>query len=139
MRDFGVNEDEVEHDKKSDPGSGVAGKRAFFPGRPSCKRLARFCGSNIDAAPLAVEIDVSFYQRKNGVVFAQSNVLSGMPLGSSLADDDVACDDSLATEFLYAKSLAAGIAAVLDGSLSFLMSHGIWGLGLQRAFSQRCR
>ena len=125
MGDFGVNEDEVEHDKKSDPGSGVAGKRILRIRVPSSRRLAGFHGRNIDAAPLAVEINVAVYQRKNCVVVAQSNVLAWMPLGSSLADDDVTCDDSFATEFFYAKSLTAGIAAVLDGSLSFLMSHGI--------------
>ena len=124
--------------KKATPGPGSLGREVLRIRGPSCRRLAGSHGRNIDAAPLAGEINVAVYQRKNGVVVAQSNVLPWMPLGSSLADDDVACDDSFATEFFYAKSLTAGIAAVLDGSLSFLMSHEISGLGLQRALSQRC-
>jgi hypothetical protein len=57
------------------------------------------------------------------VIFAHVDVNAWVPLGATLADDDVARNDNFATELLYAEALAARIATVFNGSLSFLMSH----------------
>jgi tRNA threonylcarbamoyladenosine biosynthesis protein TsaE len=65
------------------------------------------------------------------VVTANADTHAGMPLGAALADDDVTGDHSLTAELLHAKALGAGIATVLDGTLSFLMGHksrGVRGL-----------
>ena len=42
-----------------------------------------------------------------------------------LADDDVARDHFLPAEFFNAEALAAGVATVLDRTLTFLVSHKI--------------
>ena len=41
------------------------------------------------------------------MVAADPDISSGVPLGSALADDDVAGDDDLAAKFFHAEPLAA--------------------------------
>src|SRR5690606_21369992 len=41
----------------------------------------------------------------------------------TLADDNIAGDDGLTAKFLHTETLGTRIAAVLDGTLTFLMSH----------------
>ena len=41
---------------------------------------------------------------KQGVVTAHADIVTGMELGTALTDQDVACNDRLATEFLHAES-----------------------------------
>jgi hypothetical protein len=62
---------------------------------------------HIDAAAFAVEGDTAVDQRKKGVVAANADAEARMYLGPALADQDVSCDDRLATEFLNAEALAA--------------------------------
>ncbi len=58
------------------------------------------------------------------MVLADANIATRDPLGATLTNDDVAGDDDFATVFLHAETLAVAVASVLDGTLSFLMSHG---------------
>lgn len=62
-------------------------------------------------------------QCEQGIVFATADVLAGMEVGTTLANDDVASDDVLATEALHAKSLGMRVAAVTGGAKTFFMSH----------------
>src|SRR5690606_4399799 len=48
---------------------------------------------------------------------------AGAPFGAALADEDVAGENALATELLYAETLAGGIAAVARRAACFLMGH----------------
>ena len=62
-------------------------------------------------------------QCEQSVVFATADVLAGMEVGATLANDDVAGDDVFATEALHAKSLGMRVAAVTGGAKTFFMSH----------------
>lgn len=81
--------------------------------------------SYIDTAAFTVEEYAAVHQGENGVVTAHAHALAGVPLGAALADDDVARDYFLAAEFFHAEALAAGVATVLDRTLTFLVSHKI--------------
>ncbi len=79
--------------------------------------------SNVDAAAFAVEEHAAVYEGEDGVVAAHAHALAGLELGATLTHDDVAGDDGLTAELLDAEALAAGIATVTDGTLTFLMCH----------------
>ena len=79
--------------------------------------------SNVDAAAFAIEEHAAVNQGENRVVTAHAYALAGVELGAALADDDVTGDDGLAAELLDAETLAAGIAPVADGTLTFFMCH----------------
>src|SRR5690606_17943734 len=59
----------------------------------------------------------------NGVILAQADAGAGVPLGAALADDDVAGDDSFATELLHAETTASGITTVAGCAACFLVCH----------------
>ena len=94
-------------------------------GRRGNVRLARGGLRDIYAASFAVEIDTAVNQGENRMVASQAHVLSGVPLGSALSDNDVAGNDSLPSKLFNSQSFAAGVASVFDRSLSFLVSHEI--------------
>ena len=79
---------------------------------------------DVDAAAFAVEEHFAIDESEEGVVLAATDAEARMHLRSTLADDDVASDDRLAAELFHAEALAAGIATVFDGALSFFMGHG---------------
>src|SRR4051812_23148037 len=62
-------------------------------------------------------------EREQGVVAAAADADTRMHLGAALADQDVAGDHRLAAEFFHAETLAARVASVFDGALSFFMGH----------------
>ena len=98
----------------------------FSQVRSELIRSDRFCwnfGANVDSATITVEVNLAVHQREKRVVTAHADVLTGMPLGSTLANDDVACDDRLAAKLLNTQTLRIGIATVAAGTLSLLMSH----------------
>jgi hypothetical protein len=82
-------------------------------------------GAHVHAAPITVEGDAAVGEREQGVVAADADIEAGVELRAALADDDVTGDDGLAAELLHAETLAARVATVLDGALSFLMGH-VW-------------
>ena len=89
----------------------------------SASCLGFFCRGNVDAASVAVEEHAAVHKGEDGVVAAHAHALAGVPFGAALADDDVASDNDLSTEFLHAKTLAARVASIAYGTLTFLMSH----------------
>lgn len=90
-------------------------------------------GRYVDAATFAIEEDATVNQRVDGVVAPHAHALAGVELGAALAHDDVAGDDFLTAELLDAEALAAGVATVADGTLTFLMCHDLsWVLGVRR-------
>src|SRR5512137_2130219 len=80
-------------------------------------------GQHVHAAGVLIESHAAIGERENRMVAADAHALAGVELGAALADDDVAGDDGLAAEFLHAEALAARVATVLDGALSFLVGH----------------
>ena len=50
----------------------------------------------------ALELHVSFDQRKDRVVSSETNILAGMELCAVLLDDDVAGENVLTAEFFHA-------------------------------------
>ena len=78
---------------------------------------------DVYAATFLVEEHPAIDEREKRVVPAATDAQARMDLGAALTDDDVSSDHSLAAEFFHAEALAAGIATVLDGALSFFMGH----------------
>jgi hypothetical protein len=78
---------------------------------------------DIDTPSATIESDAAVHQCKNRVIATESNVLSGHKLCAALADNDVAGDDHLAAKSLDAETFADAVAAVLDATLSFFVSH----------------
>ena len=54
-----------------------------------------------------VEFDLALGSGKDGVILAHVYIVTRVPLGATLADDDVAGDNFLAAKFFDAKTLAA--------------------------------
>ncbi len=75
------------------------------------------------AASALREFHGALAQSEQGVVFATADVLAGMEMGATLANDDVAGDDVLAAVALHAQSLSMRVAAVTGGAKTFFMSH----------------
>ena len=86
-------------------------------------KLVRGVGDHVHAAATPVGLHLAINEGEDGVVAAEADILAWKELRPALADDDVAGDDDLAAEFLDAEALADAIASVLDGSLTFFMSH----------------
>ena len=84
------------------------------------------CGRchHIHAATFLVEEHATVHKGEQCVIPAATDTEAWMHLRSALADDDVASNHGLAAELLNAEALAARLATVLDGTLSFFMGHG---------------
>ena len=52
------------------------------------------------------KLDMALHQGKEGMVFAHTNIFAGINFGATLAYNDVAGNDSFATEFLNAETFA---------------------------------
>ena len=70
------------------------------------------CWADVDATTFTVEVNISFDQRKQSVILAHSDVATWVPLRSNLTDQDIAREDFLSTELLYATSLCVGVTTV---------------------------
>jgi hypothetical protein len=57
------------------------------------------------------------------VIFAHTDILSGIHFGSTLANNDIASKNALATKFLYTKSAASRVATVSGTTACFFMCH----------------
>jgi hypothetical protein len=81
---------------------------------------------NVDNSATAsgTELNNSGGQCEQGVVLAASNVVSGVKVGSTLANDDFAGINFLATETLHAKALGITVASVTGAGCTLLMCHG---------------
>ena len=78
---------------------------------------------HVHAAAFLVELHAAVDEGEERVVTADADTETWMHLRSALADEDVTGDDGLAAELFHAEALAAGIATVFNGALSFFMGH----------------
>lgn len=70
---------------------------------------------------LVFDLAVNFAE--NGMVFAHTDVVAGMELGSALADDDVTCYDSFAAVFFNTQELGIAVTTVSAAANTFFMCH----------------
>ena len=80
-------------------------------------------GAHLAILAHALELDLAVNQRKQGVVAADPDVVTGMDVGASLANQNVAGQNELTVSPLDAKSLGLGITAVLGGAAALLGSE----------------
>lgn len=78
---------------------------------------------DLDFALCGVPLDAARLEREEGVVVAHADVRSRVETGAALANQDCACENSLAVIALNSEPLAVAVAPVLTGSLSFFMCH----------------
>jgi hypothetical protein len=83
-------------------------------------------GQRLDVDPTAfsIEVHVAIDQSENGVIGSHANIPAWMPLGSALANQDVAWTYEFATELLNSETLCVRVASVPCGALSFFVCHG---------------
>ena len=93
--------------KKNGPSSKGPLKDSRMAAQSAGGRLVGCRFGDIHPAAIAVEVDVAVDQCKNGVIAADSDIAPGMPLGATLADDDISGNDRFAAEFLNAQPLAS--------------------------------
>jgi hypothetical protein len=80
----------------------------------------------VDAALDATrEHQVTVALGEQRVVLATTDVLAGMELRATLADDDVTGDAMLTTEDFNAQTFAFGFATVAGTTYTFFVSHDI--------------
>jgi hypothetical protein len=81
---------------------------------------------NVDNSATAggAELNNSGGQCEQGVILAASNVVSGVKVGSTLANDYFAGINFLTTETLYAEALGITVASVTGAGCTLLMCHG---------------
>ena len=109
------------------------------------KAAARFCGSfltqlllSVNGAlttilALALETDSAVNQSEQGVVAADTDIDTGMDVGASLANQNVAGQNELTVSALDAQALCLGVTAVLGGTAALMvrevlntnLQHGI--------------
>jgi hypothetical protein len=79
--------------------------------------------NHVHPTTLQVEMNLAFFEGKNGVIPTQADSTPWKKFRSPLPDNDVAGDYVLAAEFFHTKSFADAIAAIFYAALSFFMSH----------------
>ena len=72
---------------------------------------------------LALELDGTVNQSKQGVILADTNVDTGMDVGASLANQDIASQNELTVCTLDAQALSLGVTAVLGGTAALMVSE----------------
>jgi hypothetical protein len=86
------------------------------------------CYSRMDVdesafAAFVLELDEAGNFGKQGVIFSQANIQSGLKPRPALADQDRATRNQLSSKAFDAQSLGIGIAPVSGTSHSLFMSH----------------
>src|SRR5271157_1126121 len=71
----------------------------------------------------ALELNLAVDQREDGVIAPEADILSRLPLGATLAEDDVARNNHLAAVLLDAEPPAFGVAAVARGAACLFVCH----------------
>ena len=71
----------------------------------------------------ALEFDGTVNQSEQGVVAADTHIDTGMDVGASLANQNVAGQNELTIGALAAQSLGLGITAVLGGTAALVVSE----------------
>jgi hypothetical protein len=70
------------------------------------------------------KLNYTWGQCEQGVILAAPNVVSGVKVGSTLANNNFARINFLATETLHAEALGITVASVTGAGCTLLMCHG---------------
>ena len=82
-------------------------------------------GAHLAILAHALELDLTVDQSEQGVVAADPDVVAGMDVGASLANQNVAGLAFLASEYLQTQSFALRFTAVLGTTYTFLVCHNL--------------
>ena len=74
---------------------------------------------------LETEGDMPVHQGEQGVVLTHADIGAGMESGATLAHDDGASRDQLATKGLHTEHLGLGIAPVSRRAAAFFLCHDL--------------
>jgi hypothetical protein len=82
-------------------------QRATTPARSrnGATFLGRLGNLDVDASSFTVEVNIAFDESEDGVIVAHAYIATGMPLGSLLANQNVARENLFATKLLDPKTL----------------------------------
>lgn len=78
---------------------------------------------DIHSPTRAIKAHIAVNQRKNRVIAAKTDILSGQEFRAPLANDDVSGHDHLAAKSFNAETLADAVATVLNTALSLFVCH----------------
>ena len=93
-------------------------------GIPYCILLFnRVDGALLAILALALELDMTVNESKEGVVTADTDIVAGMDVRASLTNQNVAREDELTVRAHHAQSLGLGITAVLGGTKALFMGE----------------
>jgi 5-keto 4-deoxyuronate isomerase len=84
------------------------------------------CSSNDVDDPTAAaraEFNGTCLQSEQSVVATAADACTRVEVGSTLANDDLACGNYLATETLDAEALCVGVTTVASGARAFFVCH----------------
>lgn len=70
-----------------------------------------------------LKLDLSADESEQSVIRSATDIVAGMDLGASLANNDVAGEDCLTVCLLHAESLGLAVASVLSRTDTFFMSE----------------
>ena len=85
--------------------------------------LYRVDGAHFAILTLAFKLDMTVDLCKQGVVAANTDIVAGMDVRASLANQNIAREDKLTVRTLHAQSLGLGITTVLSRTAALLMSE----------------
>ena len=66
---------------------------------------------------------VAVHQSKQGMVFADTHIHTGVKLGAALAHDDRASRDEFTAESFYTEHFGIGIASISRRAAAFFLCH----------------
>ncbi len=89
------------------------------------KNLSFFWSNDVYTTTFAVEEYATIDEGEDRVITTHAYTFTRLELSTTLTDDDVARNDCLSTKLLYAEALAAGVASVTYGTLTFFMCHNL--------------
>ena len=75
----------------------------------------------LSAARDVLEFDLTVNKSKKGIVCSDSDIVAGMNVSSSLANEDISCRYSLTVGTLYAEALGLTVASVLGRTDTFFV------------------
>lgn len=102
-------------------------ERAVWPA-PPVQNLLLLCSCSSNdvhyaTAAASTKLNRTGLQGEQGVVATAANACTGVEVGSTLADDDLAGGNYLTTEALDAQVLCVGVTTVASGTRAFFVCH----------------
>src|SRR5262249_27770374 len=113
----------VARNETAGPTSGRLTDLRFRSGDGFSARLVRIHADAITPSILVLELHDAIDQCKDREVVSDSDVRTGMPLRSTLAQDDVARATDFSAVLLHAAILRIAVASVARRADAFLVSH----------------